>query len=304
MDIWRPGFVRATFSEIVEAGSIEDFETSWLIPEEPRFSFLADPFGVVRDDQVHVFVEGLDYRDRKGRIEVLTFDRSMRLIDREICISEPWHLSFPAPFRSAGEDYLLPEAHRSGGLYLYQAVNFPGRWERVAKIELPSVPVDASPLFHDGIWWLFYSPAGNRQGALHLALADNLDGPWRMHPSSPLVTGSIGSRPAGQANLVNGKMVLPVQDCSRTYGGGVGFLWFDQFDREHIESRYGPTIAATASMAGFRDGLHTLSACGEITLFDAKRIDRSLRGQLVSVRGKASRAVRRSPLRRVGTLFR
>jgi hypothetical protein len=304
MDIWRPGFIRATFGEIVEAGSIKDFETHWLVPEEPRFSFLADPFGVVREDQVHVFVEGLDYHDRKGRIEVLTFDRSMQFLDREICISEPWHLSFPVAFRSGGEDYLLPEAHRSGGLYLYRAIDFPRRWERVGKVALPSVPIDPSPLFHEGIWWIFYSPAGDRRGELHLALANSLDGPWCIHPSSPLVTGLSGSRPAGQAIIVNGKVVLPVQDCSRTYGGAVRLLWFDQFDNEHIEPRYGPTIAPTSSMAGFRDGLHTLSACGEITLFDAKHINRSPLSQLVSLRGKAVRAVRQSPLLRGGTLYR
>lgn len=304
MDIWRPGFVRATLGEILEAGSLESFETDWLIPEEPQYSFLADPFGVVRDDRVHVFVEKLDYRDRKGRIEVLTFDRAMQFIGREICLSEPWHLSFPAPFRSGGEDFLLPEAHRSGSLYLYRAVDFPRRWERVAKIALPRVPVDAAPVFHDGMWWLFYSPTGGARSELHLAFAESLTGSWRTHPSSPLMAGSSGSRPAGQAGLVNGSLVLPVQDCSRTYGGAVRPLWIDELNAERARCHLGPAIGPTASMAQFRDGLHTLSACGEITLFDAKRIDRSLLGRMISLRGKVVRAVRQSPLRRGEILLR
>jgi hypothetical protein len=296
MDIWRPGFVRATLAEILEAGSLEGFDAEWLLPQEPRFTFLADPFGVTRGDLIHVFVEKLDYRDRKGKIEVLTFDREMQLANRQICLSEPWHLSFPVAFQSDGEDYLLPEAHRSGGLYLYRAADFPSRWERLAKIELPHVPVDATPLFHDDLWWLFHGRAGDIRGELHLAYSERISGHWRPHPSSPLVLGPRGSRPAGLAMKANGKLVLPVQDGSKTYGGAVRALWIDELDTLRAECRHGPVIGPTASMAPFCNGLHTLSACGEITLFDAKRIDHSLLGQMISLRGKAVRAVRQSPL--------
>lgn len=35
---------------------------------------------------------------------------------------------------------------------------------------------------------------------------------------------------------------------------------------------------------GYRDGMHTLTACGDMTLFDVKRVDRSLRGLVLDVR--------------------
>jgi len=300
MDIWRPGFVRASFAEIIEAGSLEKFEIGWLVQEEPRFTFLADPFGVVRGNRVYVFTERLEYRDRHGRLEVLTFDHSMRFLDREICVSEPWHLSFPVLFHDQGEDYLLPEAHRSGGLYLYRAAAFPTRWERIAKIELPHVPIDPSPVFHDGLWWLFHGRAGDPRNELHLAYSESLAGPWRMHPANPLVSGPQGSRPAGGAVIVHGQLVLPVQDCSRTYGGGVRPLWIERLDPRSFAGRHGTLIEPRTSMSPYVDGLHTLSACGPITLFDAKRIDRSIRGKWVGLRGKAARAASQFSLLRHG----
>ena len=290
MDIWRSGFVCAPLADVLAAGDLDRFELHWLPGPERRYSFLADPFGVVRDGMTHIFVEAFDYRDRRGRIEVLTYGADMELLQRTTCLAEPWHLSYPAPIAWQGEDYLLPEAHRSGGLTLYRATDFPRQWEATRRIELPHVAVDATPIFHDGLWWLFYSTAGNNAGELHLAFAEHLIGPWRPHPDSPVRSGLVGSRPGGRASHVGNRIVLPVQDCSRTYGGAIRPLWIDRLTPDRFDAEVGIEIKSPTSFAPFTDGLHTLSGCGELTLFDVKRIDRSLAGRVVGLIGKARRA--------------
>lgn len=289
MDIWRSGFVRASLSEVLAAGSLAPFAPQWLPGADARFTFRADPFGVVRDGKTYVFVEALDYRDRRGTIEVLTFDSAMVLQNCTTCLTEPWHLSYPVPVSWRGEDFLLPEAHRSGGLMLYRATEFPVRWERAARIELPEVPVDATPLRHGGLWWLFYSPAGDSQGRLNLAFAENLTGPWRAHPANPVRTGLSGSRTAGQPVSLDNRIILPLQDCSRTYGGAVRPLHIYRLAPDAFEAELGPAIEASTALAPYNDGLHTLSQCGGITLFDAKRIDRSLAGKAAGLIGKVRR---------------
>lgn len=301
MDIWRPGFVRASLAEVLDAGALDAFQPAWLTQEEPPYTFLADPFGIVGENYTYVFAERLDYRDRRGTIEVLKFDSLMRLMDRRTCISEPWHLSYPVPVHCNGEDYLLPEAHRSGGLHLYRAIEFPDRWERMARLDLPLSAIDATPMFYDGLWWLFHGRPHAPGGELHVAYAETLLGSWRMHPQSPVLIDPRGSRPAGQVATVRGKLVLPVQDCSRTYGGAVRPLWIERLDPDSFEGRLGETIQPPACLSPFIDGLHTLTACGDITLFDVKRIDRSLAGKLAGFRGKAVRAVQQSALLRAGT---
>jgi len=277
-DIWRTGIVRAPFEQIALHG-LGDQSIEWLAAGPP-FTFLADPFGLWREGTLHLFVEAFDYRDRHGRIDVLRFDADLRQIDRTTCLREPWHLSYPFVFEADGETWMLPEAHRSGGLHLYRAIEFPTRWQRVATIALDGVAVDASPVFHDGLWWLFYTVATDRWskiGALHIAFADRLTGPWRCHPRNPVRLDMSSARPGGTPRVINGCVVAPMQDCTRTYGGQAKLLWIDELSPTTFASAVGHSVSPRPDFGPFRDGLHTLSACGEVTLIDAKRIDRSAR---------------------------
>jgi hypothetical protein len=301
MDLWRTGFIRASLAQVLASGGLESFKVQWLPDADGRFAFLADPFGVARGDRTHVFVEAHDYRDRRGRIEVLTYDSAMVLLDRSTCLAEPWHLSYPVPIEWRGDDYLLPEAHRSGGLTLYRATHFPDRWERACRIELPEVPVDTTPLWHDGLWWIFYAVAGDKGGRLHVAFGEELTGPFRPHSANPVRTGLSGSRPAGRPIQLDGVTILPLQDCSRTYGGAVRPLHIHRLTPDAFEAELGAAIEAPEAFAPYNDGLHTLSECGPITLFDVKRIDRSLAAQAVGLIGKVRRRAGRLPARSPGT---
>ena len=96
-DIWRPAIVSATIEQIVARGGVDGFDIRWL-PPMGSFQFIADPFGMWRDDRFYVFVETYDYRVRVGAIEVLVYDRDFALIERRMVIEEPWHLSYPFVF--------------------------------------------------------------------------------------------------------------------------------------------------------------------------------------------------------------
>jgi len=279
-DIWRPAIVGAPVAEIVRRGTIEGLPLTWL-PPMGSFRFLADPFGLWRDDRLHVFVEAYDYRVRIGTIEVLTYSRDLELVGRQQTLVEPWHLSYPLVLEAEGETWMLPEAHRSGGLTLYRAVEFPGRWEAAGRIALDHVPVDATPFFHDGLWWLFYSPAtsaADKVGSLHIAFAERLAGPWRPHPGNPVRRDRASTRPGGNATLVDGRVMLPVQDCSHTYGGAIRPLFFDRLDTGRIKAEAGAPLPIPAVCAPYGEGMHTLAAVGEVSLIDVKRTELSPHG--------------------------
>jgi hypothetical protein len=295
-DIWRTGVVHARMAEIVAAGSVAGRAISWL-PAGPPFTFLADPFGIWRDDQLFVFLEAYDYRTRIGGIDVLRFDAAFNLLDRRPCLREPWHLSYPAIIESDGETWMLPEAHRSGTLTLYRAVDFPTRWEAAHMIPLDCVAIDASPIFHDGLWWLFYSPAGDKRAKmskLHIAFAESLAGPWRPHPLNPVRIDASSSRPGGTPIVVDGRLIIPTQDCRNTYGGAIRMLRVNRLTSDLFDAEADEPIAPPADFAPFNEGLHTLSACGDVTLIDAKRIDRSLGGWAVDL-GRIARGLLRRP---------
>jgi hypothetical protein len=279
-DIWRIGAVRAPLDEVLRGG-LQGREITWLADTAP-LSFLADPFGMWRNGRLYVFAEAYDYRDRHGTIDVLIFDAALRLLERRPALTEPWHLSYPFVVEADGETYMLPEAFRSGGVTLYRAAEFPHRWEPVQKIALDQVPIDATPVFHNGLWWLFYTPATTREAkvsALHVAFAPRLTGPWTPHPNNPVRFDASSSRPGGTPVVRNGMLVIPMQDCRSTYGGAIRPLTVATLTPQEFAATAGEVIAAPGA-----DGFHTVSAAGDVTLIDVKRFHLSAASLALDVR--------------------
>ncbi len=291
-DIWRCGLIARPAAELL-SGGLADAPVHWL-PEEPAFAFLADPFAWREPGgRLHVFVESYDYATQHGIIELLTLGDDFRVVARRPCLREPWHLSYPQVFDADGATWMLPEAHRSGGLHLYRMGEGPADWRREAEIRLDCVPVDATPLWHEGRWWLFYSPAtakATKLGHLHVAWADRLTGPWTPHPGNPVRIDRGSSRPGGTALVIDGRIMLPVQDCRRTYGGALRPLWIDRLDETGFAAVAGAPLDLPGSAGAYRDGMHTLSSGGGITLIDVKRIDRSLSGLWLDIKRRWGRS--------------
>lgn len=289
-DIWRIGVVQAPIAEAATPGALDSLAIRWL-PEGPPFTFLADPFGLWRDGRVHLFAEAYDYRTRHGVIDWLALDADARVVARQTVLREPWHLSYPYVFEAEGAVWMAPEAHRSGAFTLYRAAEFPSRWEAVVRVELDTPAIDPTIFRYGGLWWLSYAPDGRqaaKQGRLHLAYADALHGPWRTHPGNPVRVDRASSRPGGTPFEVGGELMLPVQDCEGAYGRAVRVLRVSALTTDRFDAEAGPAVEPPTSAGAYRDGLHTLSACGDLTLIDVKRIDRSLGGWRIDL----ARAIR------------
>lgn len=295
MDIWRCAIVKQRADELgpqhLTAGNI-----IWL-PETRPFAFRADPFGLWHEDKLHIFAEAFDYRTRKGAIELMVYDGSFNPLRSEIVLNKPWHLSYPYVFKAGDDFWMLPEARRSGELMLYRAQSFPAEWEPIASIDLGRGMVDATPLFDGDRWWLFYAHAQHgpdRMSELNVAYSDHLTGPWRAHPLNPVRRGLASTRPAGRPLVrADGRIELPVQDCTKTYGGGVRRLTISRLDEQHFEAEDAPWLYPLPELAPYTDGLHTLSGAGGVTLIDCKKLDLSMLGRLVRFRGSVSRRLHR-----------
>jgi hypothetical protein len=285
-DIWRTGLVEAPIEAVAAAG-IAGASIRWL-PQQPAFTFIADPFGLWRDGRLHLFVEAYDYRTRHGVIDLVEMAPDFTPAARRTVLREPWHLSYPQVFEAEDAVWMAPEAHRSGALTLYRAASFPDVWEPAVRLELDGPAVDGTVFRHGGLWWIAYSPSGPqsfKQGRLHLAHAERLSGPWRVHPGNPVRIDRTSSRPGGTPFRADGgQLVLPVQDCARTYGGAVRFLHVHELTPDRFEAEAKGLLAPPPEAGAYRDGLHTLSACGPVTLFDVKRIDRSPGGLMIDLR--------------------
>ncbi|MSO97000.1 MAG: hypothetical protein EXR11_02110 [Rhodospirillaceae bacterium] len=282
-DIWQAGIVHAPIACVLGSGSLADFAITWL-PAQPDFCFLADPFGLWRDGQLHVFVEAYDYRDKHGVIRRYSYDRDFKLTGEGVALRAAHHLSYPYLIEDAGQVFMLPEAHHSGKLTLYKARTFPDVWEKVCDVmDVPAI--DATVVRHGGKWWMFYALPGPNQREmreLHAASAPALTGPWQPHPKNPIHVSLESARPGGTPFAEGGALYIPTQDCSATYGGAVNVLRVDELSDSAFRCTPVRKFSPASIMTSFTDGLHTLSACGEVTLIDVKHIERSPRRILIN----------------------
>ena len=284
-DIWRVGVIERPIQAIASAGGLHEAPVRWL-PEEPDFTFLADPFGVWRDGRLHLFAEAYDYRTRHGVIDHLELDADFRPVSRQTVLREPWHLSYPMITEAEGETWMTPEAFRSGTFTLYRARRFPDVWEPVTKIAFDTPAIDPTLVRWEDRWWMAYSPTGSqrdKQGKLHLAYADRIEGPWRTHPGNPVRIDLASSRPGGTPFVHDGRLHLPVQDCTRTYGGDLRLLAVNVLTPDRFEAETSPILKPPVNAGRYHRGRHTLAACGPVTLIDAKWLKGSPKGLAVAL---------------------
>jgi hypothetical protein len=249
----------------------------------------------MHDGRFTVLVEAYDYRNKRGEIHYYTYDADWRPAAWGVALKQAFHLSYPQLIRHNGAIYMLPEAHRSGRLTLYRAVDFPTVWAPQADL-LDRPAIDASVFMHDGRWWMAYSLPGADNRAmreLHLACAPDLLGPWTPHAGNPVRTGLDASRPGGQPVILDGVVHLPMQDCNEGYGVGLNLLRIDDLTPD----RFAATVVRHFTPQGlhprFGDGLHTLSGDGDVTLIDVKRLDDAPGRWRIDLRRRVGRLLRR-----------
>jgi hypothetical protein len=286
-DFWQVGIVPIAVEDAdAHALSAAREHITWL-PDAGRWRYLADPFGLVRGDALHVFVEAFDYRVKRATIERHEFDLSfgpsdLRWRGQATVLDLPFHLSFPQVFEHDGETWMVPESFQAGEIALYRATDRSlDRWEHQCAL-LSGLPgADASLVEHGGRWWMFYTlvgAGGRDQRELHVAHAPALAGPWTPLAGNPVRVNREGARPAGRPFVAHdGVLTLPVQDSSTGYGGATRLLRFPVLTPERVVIEAGAErLTGDLVSDSHTAGLHTLSGCaGGFTLIDVKRIDRS-----------------------------
>lgn len=301
-ELWHIGIARRRINECTLPDGLRAAEKIWL-PHPGSFRFIADPFGIWNNGMLTVFAEYLDYRIKRGEIHYYCYDEALEFQSQGIALQAPYHLSYPYVLTENGETYLLPEASKSGKLTLYRARHFPADWEPIATLlELPAI--DATPVSHEGRWWLFFALPGENGRAmreLHLAYADTLTGPYTLHPQNPIRTGLADSRMGGTPFLLplpagegrgEGILHLPMQNCTDGYGAAMTTLRVDTLTATEFAATPIQHLSPNNIHPDYPDGIHTLAAAGDVTLFDVKRLHPSHARRWVNMQRRLRRVIR------------
>jgi hypothetical protein len=266
---WNIGVIPEPIYKLIQPGA-ENLKTTWA-PVPRKGKFLADPFGKPDGKKVTILCEEFNLVRRRGVIASTIFTPGAGFSEDRVVIDSPFHMSYPYLIQYENDIYCIPETFEANGVYLYRAVNFPDKWDRVSAI-IPGIPAVDPTLFHyGGLWWMMHTSEDSGPDLnLFVWYSKSLTGVWKPHSRNPIKTDIRSSRPAGTPFFYEGVLFRPAQDCSRTYGGRVAVnrvkvLTPDDFAEDiiaYIEPRK-DTI--------FHDGLHTISSAGDFTIIDGKR---------------------------------
>jgi len=265
---WCLGIVDAPISSFLEPHDTRPVR--WFRPAGGD-RFAADPFGLEVDGAVQILYEDFRYRTSRGVIATLDASARGPLSPPTVALDLSVHASYPYLFVDRGDIFCVPETNEAREVNLYRAVDFPTKWEKVATLLKGPAALDGTVFRHEGRWWLTYTDLDVGQ-YVHLFVwhAKELEGPWEPHARNPVKADIRSARPAGTPFVHEGHLYRPAQDCSRTYGGGITLnrilrLTPDDF-AEETAAVLGPDPSGP-----FPDGIHTLSAVGDVTLIDGKR---------------------------------
>jgi hypothetical protein len=225
--------------------------------------FVADPFMLRTDSGWHMFFEVMNAETGRGEIgHASSGDGRSWNYGRRV-LTEPFHLSYPFVFQHKGESYMIPETIDGGGVRLYQAADFPQDWRHVGTL-IEGRFVDPSLIRHDGRWWMFAGEGyGDPSVTLRLFHAEELFGPWREHPASPIIEDDpLTARPAGRPVVVDGRIIRFAQGCRPDYGTNVAAFRVDVLTPGEYSERPladGPILSGSGR-GWNRDGMHHVDA--------------------------------------------
>ena len=262
---WRVGYRFIDGPGVAETGALG---SGWSVLPDDGSHFYADPFPFEHNGRQYIFVEDYPHATGKAVISVSTIGTDGVASLPAPVLEEGHHLSYPQVFRQGGDIWMLPEGSQSGKLTLYRAERFPDRWVPEAELLTGEIS-DATVLEHGGKHWLFATGrdgAGSTSDTLVIFHAPSLTGPWTPHVQNPILVDRRRSRPGGAFVQVGSELVLPVQDGTTGYGGGLGLSRILRLDEESVELS-DPDPIATAGDFPYPK-IHTLNRAGRLEVID------------------------------------
>lgn len=203
--------------------------------------FWADPFVVDYQDKRYIFIEE-EPLNAHGHISLITLEEDGTYSDSVAIIKKPYHMSYPFVFNHQNKYYMVAETSENRTIELYEALDFPYKWEFKQNLMSDIHAVDSTLFYKDDKWWLFTSitefEGGWDNGSVSLFFSDDLfSSSWDEHPQNPIIIDPHHGRMAGCVFEKEGKIYRPSQNSSKRYGYGFNLQEITNLSPTHYEEK-------------------------------------------------------------------
>lgn len=308
---WQIGFIDCNIADLIKI--IEQKKTiypdiQFSSSQEARF-FNADPFYFKYKNQDLIIYEKYCRIRRRGLIAIakIGFEeirkeennqsdssgntRKYKIYDEKIIFDNKKHLSYPYIFSHQEAFYLLLEEHKIKELNLYRLdCEYDNNFQltKIKNIFANLAIIDASLLFHNDRFWLFYHLQHNSEEALYLTSSNDLFGDFKHNDNNLIKNDKKSARSAGNFIKIDNQIYRPSQNCIDGYGSSIVINKITNLDiSNYREEFFGEIIPSKKSI--FNKGNHHLSFSERFVIIDGKREFFSLKKPIYSIYSKIIR---------------
>ena len=253
--------------------SLNQLNDLYEIHSPQKFTF-ADSFYAKQDERHYIFFEEVDDQHPVGFLSVMEIFKDGTYSKPKTILKLDYHLSYPCIFQVENDWYMIPETQANKTIELWKCTDFPQVWEKHSNIIEGIEAVDTTPLYHDGMWYLFTSTRrdckkfGDRLDIFYTE--DILNPNWQEHPKNPVCKGHQQLRMAGKPFKYQGKLVRPSQDSLKRYGGNIELKEIVQLSPTAYQEQLITLILPDWNTQD--DGCHTINVEDDFVVLDAIRL--------------------------------
>lgn len=257
-------------------GLILNDNSEFTLIKSKKKGWFADPFLFDNNGDTYLFAEFFSYKLSRGVIAYSKYDKKKAVFEefKEI-ITEDYHLSYPFVFDYNGNIYMMPESNESNSLYLYKAVDFPDRWEKLPPIIEKMKLVDTTPVFIGEKKYALSLriDSNNTENKNELLLLDFSSNDFKVNNIKNLKTDMSTARPGGRFFKFNNRFYRVSQDCIDEYGKAINILeidsnYFCNF-KESLVKKITPKQINLVN-AKQSEGIHTYNFSDKFEVIDLK----------------------------------
>ncbi|WP_335564782.1 glucosamine inositolphosphorylceramide transferase family protein [Neobacillus drentensis] len=235
----------------------------------------ADPILYKRNGKIYMFYEAYNKKKSCGEIGVATIINN-RIVDQQIIITEPFHMSYPFVFDFKNKIYMIPETSSAKKLILYESVSFPYEW-KLSKVLLDEIELsDATILKLHNKLYILASKILNYAPYSDELVLYSIDNEFNLipHKNNPIITDTEFSRPAGRIFKQDNKLIRVSQDCSNGgYGKAIKFNEIINISDNAYQEKNISTILPGDIPNNFHrklTGTHTYGRCDDFEVIDVR----------------------------------
>lgn len=267
---WEIGIVKQDVSTFIKEGEVICPEPHWIVSNNKHSVYQADPFGFKDEMGIHILAEEFDYKTSKGIIVSYLLDsQDLSVLGKKVALEKPYHLAYPYVFENEGVVYCIPENSVGGDVDLYEYEKSSGKLIFKSTLVSGLKAVDASVLYHNKVWWLFFTDLQSTNERLHIWYAYSLDQMFKPHAAHLVKTDVRSSRPAGKPFVFEGRLLRPAQDCSVRSGRRICINEVIVLTETTFSEKVFSIINPPDKSRKFK-GLHTFSVSDGMIIVDSK----------------------------------